>query len=70
MKVEADLALLEQELNILLSVDHPNIVKFYEAFLDHKYVHLVMEHCNGGDLAGKILEIKTFKEVDAKKIIK
>ena len=41
---------LEHELNILLQVDHPYICKFYEAFLDHKYVHLVMEFCNGGDL--------------------
>jgi calcium-dependent protein kinase len=42
--------LFEQELGILLSVDHPYIVKFYEAFLDHKYVHLVMELCHGGEL--------------------
>lgn len=44
-KVEADLMLLESELHILLEVDHPYIVKFYEVFLDHKYVHLVMELC-------------------------
>lgn len=44
-KVEKDLNLLESELKILLQVDHPYIVKFYEAFLDHKYVHLVMELC-------------------------
>jgi len=67
--VEANLKLLEQELNILLSVDHPYIVKFYEAFLDHKYVHLVMEYCNGGDLSDKLLKIKKFREKDAKKII-
>ena len=35
---------LEQELDILLKVDHPNIVNFYEVYLDHKYVHLVMEY--------------------------
>ena len=57
-------------MNILLSVDHPHIVKFYEAFLDHKYVHLVMEYCNGGELFEKLLEIERFKEPDAKRIIK
>ena len=41
---------LEQELSILLSVDHPYIAKFYEAYLDNKYIHLVMEYCIGGDL--------------------
>ena len=69
-KVEADLALLQQELNILLSVDHPNIVKFYEAFLDHRYVHLVMEFCNGGELYERLLQKERFHEQEAKKIIK
>ena len=54
----------------MLSVDHPHIVKFYEAFLDHKYVHLVMEYCNGGELFERLLKIERFKEVDAKRIIK
>ena len=49
-KVEADLNLLEAELDILLAVDHPHICTFYEAYLDHKYVHLVMEYCSGGEL--------------------
>lgn len=49
-KVEADLNLLEAELDILLAVDHPHICTFYEAYLDHKYVHLVMEYCPGGEL--------------------
>ena len=49
-KVEADLELLEAELQILLAVDHPNICKFYETYLDHKYVHMVMEYCSGGEL--------------------
>ena len=44
-KVEKDLNLLEAELDILLAVDHPQIASFYEAYLDHKYVHLVMEYC-------------------------
>ena len=54
-KVEVELHLLEEELKILLSVDHPYIVRFYEAFLDHKYIHLVMEHCNGGELYERLV---------------
>jgi calcium-dependent protein kinase len=49
-----ELELLEQELEILLSLDHPNIVKFQEAYLDHKYVHLVMEWCKGGELFDRL----------------
>jgi len=50
------LNLLEAELDILLAVDHPHICTFYEAYLDHKYVHLVMEYCPGGELY-QLLEI-------------
>lgn len=69
-KIEQDMDLFEQELGILLSVDHPNIVKFFEAFLDHKYVHLVMELCHGGELFNRLQEIKLFKEEDARVIVK
>lgn len=41
---------LRKELGILLAVDHPNIVKLFEIYLDHKYVHLVTEYLEGGEL--------------------
>ena len=65
-----DLDALEQELKILLKVDHPSIVKFFEVYLDHKYVHLVMEYVRGGELYNTLAEVGTFKEDVAKKIIK
>ena len=34
---------LISELLILLAIDHPNIVKLYEIYLDHTYLHLVTE---------------------------
>ena len=69
-KVEENMDTLEQELDILLKVDHPNIVNFYEVYLDHKYVHLVMEYMPGGELYDKLLQIQIFDEETAKKIIK
>ena len=33
-KIEEDLDFLEQELQILLTVDHPNIIRFYETYRD------------------------------------
>ena len=41
---------LRKELGILLAVDHPNIVKLYEIYLDHTYIHLVTELLEGGEL--------------------
>ena len=53
--IKKDIALLEEELAILQRVDHPNIVKFHESYIDHRYVHIVMEHCKGGELFDSII---------------
>ena len=58
---------LKKELGILLAVDHPNIVKLYEIYLDHKYIHLVTEHLEGGELNPKDEE---FSEKRVAKIIR
>ena len=50
-------------------MDHPNIVKFYEVYEDNKYIHLVMEHCSGGDLYEMLLHIEKFDEDQVKEII-
>jgi calcium-dependent protein kinase len=49
-KLKEELPHLRRELEILQTVDHPNIVKLFETYEDAKYVHLVMEMCPGGDL--------------------
>lgn len=41
LAADDDLESLENEIQIMLKADHPNIVKLYECYLDHKYVHLV-----------------------------
>jgi calcium-dependent protein kinase len=42
-KVHNGLTKLRRELQILRSVDHPNIIRLFETYEDSKYVHLVME---------------------------
>jgi len=39
---------------ILTKLDHPNIVKYYETYVDEKYIYLVMEYIDGGELFEKI----------------
>jgi calcium-dependent protein kinase len=34
---------VRQELELLMTVDHPNLIKIYEMFEDLKYVHIVMD---------------------------
>lgn len=39
---------IEQELEVMLKVDSPYIVSFYEVYYDTKYIHVVMENVNVG----------------------
>ena len=39
------------EVNILSKLEHPHIVKYYDSFIDKQYLNIIMEFCEGGDLA-------------------
>ena len=44
-----------QEVELLRTLDHPNIVEYIESFTDRKNVlYIVMSFCEGGDLEGQI----------------
>jgi calcium-dependent protein kinase len=43
-------------------IDHPNLIKYYEAYEDEKYIHIVMELCTGGDLLEKIMNLGSIDE--------
>lgn len=60
--IKKDIKHLEEELFIMRSLDHPNIIKFHESFIDHRYVHIVMEYCKGGELFDRIVENEHFDE--------
>ena len=47
---------IREEVAILSTLDHPNIVKYYETYDDVKYLYLVMELCQGGDLMERLAE--------------
>ena len=42
------------EVEILKTLDHPNILKVYEYFEDEEHYYIVMEYCEGGDIFDKI----------------
>jgi calcium-dependent protein kinase len=48
------LVAIKQEVDIISKLDHPNIVKYYETYVDDKYIYLVMEYIGGGELFEKI----------------
>jgi calcium-dependent protein kinase len=62
--------LILQEIGILSSLDHPNIIKYHETYQSAKYMYLVMEFCGGGELFDKLTSNnKTFSEASAADIM-
>ncbi|EPR60647.1 calcium-dependent protein kinase CDPK2B [Toxoplasma gondii TgCatPRC2] len=55
----------KQEIAIMKCLDHPNIIKLYETFEDHKNIYLVLELCKGGELFDRIIEEGYFSEMYA-----
>ena len=53
-KLQDQIETIMQEVDILTKLDHPNIVKYYETYIDEKYIYLVMELIGGGELFDKI----------------
>lgn len=42
------------EVKVLAALDHPNIVKYIESFMDKGNLCIVMDYANGGDLSQAI----------------
>ena len=45
---------LQNEINFLLEINHPNIIKLYDVKTKNDYIYLVMEYCNGGTLSSAL----------------
>jgi calcium-dependent protein kinase len=59
------LALLRNEAEVFLSLDHPNVVRLVDVYESEQQLDLVMEHMQGGELFSRIAEKKTFSEAEA-----
>ena len=63
LRKKANKRLLQQEVTVLKAVEHPNIVRFYEVQETAEHVCLIMEYCDGGDLATLISRAAPMPEV-------
>lgn len=61
----SDFEALQQEMELLMVMDHPNIIKLFETFQDNKHLYLLMNLCLGGELYDHIVEAGHFSEMDA-----
>ena len=53
---------LMREVNLMIKLDHPNIIKLYEVYENEKNIYLIMELCTGGELFDRIVD-NTEKEI-------
>ena len=70
-KVGNSVDYINQEIGILRRLDHPNIVRYYEAFESDKHIYLVMEYCEGEELFTRLSqEESSITENDARTLMK
>lgn len=55
---------LSREIDILSTVDHPNVIRYYETYMDERYFHIVTEYLSGGDLLTGMSRKKNYCEKD------
>lgn len=46
----SNLKLLQEEVKLQASMDHPHIARLFETFEDEQFIKIVMEHCEGGNV--------------------
>lgn len=63
-------AAINNEIQVLKSLDHPNIIKIYEFYQDDINYYLITEFCSGGELYDRIIAMKNFCEAKAAQLMK
>lgn len=61
---------IKKEIDILKTLDHPNIIKVFEFYNSEKKFYIISELCNGGELFDQIIKFKNFDEKKASRIMK
>ncbi|NXP22077.1 NEK2 kinase, partial [Scytalopus superciliaris] len=64
---EAEKQMLVSEVNLLRELRHPNIVRYYDRIIDRSSttLYIVMEYCDGGDLASLIAKCSKERHVES-----
>lgn len=62
-----DPEIFNREIELLIKMDHPNIIKLYEVFEDKRYIYLVLEECIGGELFDRLIARVEHKNIFSEK---
>jgi len=67
---ERYLRAMHDEIDILTTLSHDNIIKLHSVYEDKATLYIVMEECVGGELFQRIVEKGQYTERDAAKVVK
>jgi calcium-dependent protein kinase len=56
---------IEKELELLSTIEHQNIIKYFAAYKDKTFYYIVTEYCEGGELFKKIIDQGGLDELEA-----
>lgn len=65
-----DVASLQEEVTVLKSIDHPNIIKLYDFYEEKKMYYMVIELMEGGELFERIVKKTFYNEKEARDLIR
>jgi len=57
---KVNMKLYHREIEVMRLLNHPNIIKFHETFLDWKNLYIVSELCCGGELFDRIVDPENY----------
>ncbi len=59
---------LKQEITILKELDHPNIMKLMDVYVETSFIYLVTELMDGGELFDRIVQKEYYDESEARNV--
>lgn len=62
--------MLESEIEVVMGMDHPNIVKFYQCVYDNEYLNIVMELVRGQPLSDYLDQKKRIPEPECQIVVR
>eukprot|EP01084_Bolivina_argentea_P172567 298948_1 len=66
---EINAQLFSEEVKLLRKLMHPNILRYYNCYMDNQCYYIATEFCDGGTMLDKIIKMKSFSEQKASQYI-
>mmetsp|Transcript_46053 Transcript_46053/g.85938 ORF Transcript_46053/g.85938 Transcript_46053/m.85938 type:complete len:349 (-) Transcript_46053:261-1307(-) len=63
--VNADEQVVNEEISIMRTLKHSNVIRFFDVFREAEAVHIAMEMCSGGTLLDRLVDNLGFSEPQA-----